>query len=124
MKVRTVGVLGRATLSDRLVENLARSAGIVLFYDPVSEFDRGDAFVHSYGVLAQLRSQAARRGRLPHHLAVCITKFDEIRVLESAQKLRVVEYELAREEFPQVPEEYPTNSSADLSDYPVQTTRD
>jgi double-GTPase-like protein len=98
-------LLGRA-LSDRLVENLARSAGIVLFFDPVSEFERGDAFVHSYGVLAQLRSQAARRGRLPHHVAVCITKFDEIRVLESAQKLRVVEYELGREEFPQVPEEY------------------
>jgi hypothetical protein len=98
-------LLGRA-LSGRLVENLARSAGIVLFFDPVSEFERGDAFVHSYGVLAQLRSQAARRGRLPHHVAVCITKFDEIRVLESAQKLRVVEYELGREEFPQVPEEY------------------
>lgn len=99
-------MFGRA-ISERFVENLANSAGIVLFYDPVSEFDRGDAFRHTYGVLAQLRSQVARRGKLPHYLAVCITKFDEIRVLESAQKLRVVDYD-PEQEFPRVPEEYAT----------------
>ena len=27
-----------------LIENLGRSAGIVLFFDPMSEFERGDAF--------------------------------------------------------------------------------
>jgi hypothetical protein len=93
-------------VSRQLVDNLASSAGIVLLFDPVSEFKEGNAFRHAYGVLAQLRSQAARRGRLPHYVAVCITKFDEIRVLESAQKLRVVEYDVEEPEFPRVPEEY------------------
>lgn len=97
-------MFGRA-MSDQLLANLANSAGIVLFYDPVSEFDRGDAFRHTYGMLAQLRSQAQRRGRLPHYVAVCITKFDEIRVFESAQKLRMLEYEPEGEEFPRVPAE-------------------
>lgn len=96
-------LFGRA-ISERFVENLARSSGIVVFYDPVTEFDRGDAFRHTYGVLAQLRSLAERRGRLPHYVAVCITKFDEIRVFESAYKLKMLELGPEAEEFPRVPE--------------------
>ena len=96
-------MFGRA-ISEQLVENLARSSGIVVFYDPVSEFDRGDAFRHTYGVLAQLRSMAQRRGRLPHYVAVCITKFDEIRVFESAYKLKMLEIGSEAEEFPRVPD--------------------
>ena len=96
---------GRAS-SKLFIDNMARSAGVVLFYDPVSEFERGDAFRHTFGVLAQLKTQVQRRGRLPHYVAVCITKFDEIRVLESAQKLRLVEYDPERLEFPRVPDEY------------------
>jgi hypothetical protein len=96
-------MFGRA-ISERLVENLARSSGIVVFYDPVSEFDRGDAFRHTYGVLAQLRSIAQVSGRLPHYVAVCITKFDEIRVFESAYKLRMLDIDSDVQEFPRVPD--------------------
>jgi hypothetical protein len=99
-------MFGRA-ISERFVDNLAGSAGIVLFFDPVSEFNHGNALRHTYGVLTQLRSQVPRHGnKLPHYVAVCITKFDEIRVLESAQKLRVVEYDTEPPEFPKVPQEY------------------
>jgi hypothetical protein len=93
-------------LSERLVANLVRSAGIVLFFDPISEIQRGDAFRHTYGVLIQLRSQAAQQGKLPHHVAVCITKFDEVPVLRSARALKVLEYDPEEHEFPRVPEEY------------------
>jgi hypothetical protein len=96
---------GRAS-SRLLIENLARSAGIVLFFDPISEFGRGDAFRHMYGVLTQLRTLLQHRGRLPHYVAVCITKFDEIPVFEAAQKLRVVEYDPYPPEFPAVPDQY------------------
>jgi hypothetical protein len=96
---------GRAS-SRALIENLARSAGIVLFFDPISEFERGDAFRHMYGVLTQLRTLTRRSGRLPHYVAVCITKFDEIPVFEAAQKLRVVEYDPYPPEFPDVPDQY------------------
>jgi hypothetical protein len=94
------------SLTDRLVSNLTGSGGIVLFFDPMREFEYGDAFRHTYGVLTALKAQAGRRGRLPHHVAVCITKFDEIKVLRSAEMLKVVQYDPEKEEFPRVSEEY------------------
>jgi len=91
-------------ISKRLTDSLSRSAGIMLFLDPVTEFNRGDAFRHTYGVLAQLRNLAQRRDKLPHYVAVCITKFDEIRVFESAYKLKMLEIGPGAEEFPRVPD--------------------
>jgi hypothetical protein len=93
------------------------SPGIVLCFDPVSEFERGDAFRHTYGVLTQLKSQLGRCGSLPHYVAVCITKFDEIRVLESAQKLKLVEYDPEPPEFPNVPDEYARGFSPGYAGY-------
>jgi hypothetical protein len=91
--------------SRQFVENLAHSAGIVLFFDPITEFTRGDAFRNMYGVLTLLRAQLRGNGRLPHWVAVCITKFDEIAVYEAARKLRIVEVDSYPPEFPRVPEE-------------------
>jgi hypothetical protein len=91
--------------SRQFVENLARSAGIVLFFDPITEFTRGDAFRNMFGVLTLLRAQLRGSGRLPHWVAVCITKFDEIAVYEAARKLRIVEVDPYPPEFPRVPDE-------------------
>jgi hypothetical protein len=108
-------LFGRA-VSEQFVENLARSAGIVLFYDPVNEFDKGDAFRHTYGVLTQLRGRAAYRGRkLPHYVAVCVTKFDDIRVFESALKLSMAEQEPEGLEFPRVSEDFAVDFFAQLT---------
>src|SRR5690242_13399330 len=63
-------------LAADLIKSLEGSAGIMLFFDPLSEHERGDAFQHLYGVLTLLRSLAVGQGKLPHHVAVCITKFD------------------------------------------------
>ncbi len=91
--------------SRQFVENLARSAGIVLFFDPITEFARGDAFSNMFGVLTLLRSQLRGNGKLPHWVAVCITKFDEIAVYEAARKLRIIEVDPNPPEFPTVPDE-------------------
>jgi hypothetical protein len=93
-------------LSENLIASLAGSAGIMLFFDPQSEVERGDAFQHLYGVLTLLRSQAASHGKLPHHVAVCITKFDSIPVFRSAHALRVLAYDPDGPQFPYVPEEF------------------
>lgn len=93
-------------LSQNLVASMANSAGIMLFFDPLSEFERGDAFQHMYGVLTELRRQAAHQGKLPHYVAFCITKFDAIPVFRSAQALRVVVYDPDEPQFPRIPEEY------------------
>jgi hypothetical protein len=94
-----------ADQSTLFTDNLAHSAGIVLFFDPITEFTRGDAFRNMYGVLTLLRSQLRGNGRLPHWVAVCITKFDEIAVYEAASKLRILEIDPYPPEFPRVPDE-------------------
>jgi energy-coupling factor transporter ATP-binding protein EcfA2 len=78
-----------------LIEDIAKSSGIVYIFDPMREFAEGDAFDHTYGMLIQLaRYQAAQPGwmggRLPHYVAVCVTKFDEVAVYEAARKLNMI----------------------------------
>lgn len=90
--------------SRQLLESLSRSAGIVIFFDPLLEAERGEAFQHLYGVLTLLRSQSPA-GKLPHYVAFCINKFDAVPVFRSAQALRVVLYD-ERDGTPFVPEEY------------------
>jgi hypothetical protein len=96
-------VYGRA-ITQQFVDNLENSTGIVFFYDPIREFEHGDSFRHTFGVLAQLDAQMKRRGKLPHHVAVCVTKFDEQRVFDAAARMRMVEYDDAPPGFPRVPE--------------------
>lgn len=91
--------------SRQFVDNLAHSAGIVLFFDPITEFARGDAFRNMFGVLTLLRAQLRGVGRLPHFVAICITKFDEIAVYEAARKLRIIEVDPYPPEFPRVPDD-------------------
>jgi hypothetical protein len=79
-------------LRGELLENVARSRGIVYIFDPIEEFNKGNAFDHTFGLVAQLARRLDEEsgsidGKLPHHVAVCITKFDEIKVFETARKL-------------------------------------
>jgi hypothetical protein len=92
-------------LGDRLIRDLANSAGIIFLFDPITEFERGDAFSYTYGVMVQLLRMLGREGRLPHFVAVCITKFDEIRVLGSAEKWNLVDVDKSELEFPRVADE-------------------
>lgn len=78
-----------------LIDRLEQSRGIVFIFDPIRESEIGDTFDHTFGVLTQLAqrmvgSQEFSGGRLPHHVAVCITKFDEIRVFRTAEKLNLL----------------------------------
>jgi energy-coupling factor transporter ATP-binding protein EcfA2 len=90
------GELGRADqigLADRkkLIEHLARSRGILYMFDPIREFKTGDAYQRTSSLLRELMGEASNEpdfdGRLPHHLAVCVTKLDEPRVFKTAQEL-------------------------------------
>lgn len=82
----------------RLIGNLADANAIIFMFDPIREFEKGDAFETTNGLLHQLKRQAASAdhgfyGRLPQHVAVCVTKFDEPRVLDTAARLRLLEYD-------------------------------
>ena len=84
-------------LHDRidLIDSLARGRGIVFLFDPIREHAYGDTFDHTFGVLAQLAQRMVgsadfSNGRLPHYIAVCVTKFDEARVLKTAERLSLL----------------------------------
>ncbi|MGJ6964287.1 hypothetical protein ACSDR0_20475 [Streptosporangium sp. G11] len=86
---------GAGTSQQDLLHNLVHSRGIVFLFDPIRENEDGDAFEYLYGALAQLAEQVIAGsemtdGRLPHYLAVCITKFDDFKVLETAKRLRLL----------------------------------
>jgi len=94
--------------SDALIDAMERSAGIVFFFDPIREFDLGDSFDHVFGVLTRLSRRVQDRmaeGRLPHRVAVCITKFDDLQVFESARRLDLLAVSDDPEELPRVPDE-------------------
>lgn len=75
---------------DELIERLARCRGILYMFDPTREAatpggSRGDAFYQVIR-LAQIIDDAERGSRLPHYLAVCVTKLDEPSVYETARE--------------------------------------
>jgi hypothetical protein len=74
-----------------LMEHLNMCDGIVLLIDPIRERATGDAFAYFNRTLlriTQLKYGQGDRapGRLPQHLAVCITKFDEPEVYSMARR--------------------------------------
>ena len=76
---------------EQLVDHVAKSRGILYMFDPIREFNRGDAYDKTYSLLMDLIAAVAEDpdfdGRLPHHVAVCVTKFDDPRVFKTAESL-------------------------------------
>jgi GTPase SAR1 family protein len=98
------GSPGRA----ELVRRLASSTGIVLCYDPIREFETGTSFDYALGLLAELSHelQDLPGARLPHYVAVCVTKFDDLRLVKTAEALRILEVDPdTPESSPRVPDE-------------------
>ncbi|WP_030455002.1 ATP-binding protein [Herbidospora cretacea] len=97
---------GAEERQEELMANLTQSRGIVFLFDPIREFEVGDAYDHLHGPLNRLAEKMLESnefigGKLPHHIAVCITKFDDPRVLQTAQKRGLIELD-DRHRFPRV----------------------
>lgn len=106
-KGELVGLKLDSSQRAELVDSLVKSKGIIYIFDPTREFDKGDAYDHTFGMLVQLTRRLYEEtgdgyGKLPHHLAVCVTKFDELPVHETAEKLGLVVHSDDRHEFPRV----------------------
>ncbi len=75
---------------DDMMDYLAGCDGVLLLIDPVREQEFGDAHKYFQGTLlriAQRRLAAMPPGsRLPHHVAVCISKFDHPDVYQFARR--------------------------------------
>ncbi|MBE1530708.1 hypothetical protein [Actinomadura algeriensis] len=91
-----------------MLQSLTKSRGIVYLFDPIREFKVGDAYKSLDGMLARLAQRmlnaedAPADGRLPHHVAVCTTKFDEVRVLQTAEHLGLLDYDADEHGCPRV----------------------
>lgn len=77
-----------------LIEHLAHSNGIILFIDPVIKLIEEEAFSYLHSILAELAARliaadALADGYLPHYVAICVTKFDDPRVLAAAKRMNV-----------------------------------
>jgi hypothetical protein len=95
-----------AGLGTQLLASMADSGGLIIFFDPLTEMEHGHSFQHLYGALTVLLSQVGSDGKLPHHVAVCITKFDSIPVFRSARALRMIQRAPEGQRFPHIPERY------------------
>jgi hypothetical protein len=78
---------------DELIDRLARSEAILYVFDPIREFEVGDAYERFSRACSRLGRIMSRHnasfGKLPHHLAVCINKFDEPRVYQTAKQFGI-----------------------------------
>jgi hypothetical protein len=76
-------------------EIAARTEGILIMFDPIRELERRDAFTMIDDFLRRVTwefkpGSSSGSEKLPHHVAVCVTKFDDARVLDAATRLKLV----------------------------------
>ncbi|MEV0544350.1 hypothetical protein [Nocardia salmonicida] len=73
---------------DELLDHLQMCQGILFLFDPGRDARQGDAFRFMYPVLEKLAQRVKAGGysgaRLPHRIAVCVTKLDDPFVYKTA----------------------------------------
>ncbi len=105
-----LGRVDRIGLTERneLIKQLGDSCGILYMFDPIREFTHGDAFERTDSLLSELMGVVAQDpgfdGKLPHHLAVCVTKLDDPRVFRTAHDLGMLVPDDNKWGFPRVDE--------------------
>lgn len=97
---------------EALVSSLVTSRGLIYMFDPDRESLVGDAFKHLDSALNEVAAQMLAGneyadGRLPHYIAICITKYDDPRVWSLADQWGFTEPDLSDElRIPRVTEEH------------------
>lgn len=73
------------------IDHLSESAGLIYLFDPTREAANSTSFAFLNGTLARMSRKCLEEGRmdgpyLPHHISVCLTKFDDPEVFERARR--------------------------------------
>jgi hypothetical protein len=80
---------GAVSSGDDVMDQLASCDGLLLLFDPVQEWQAGDAYEYFQGTLLELAQRRMMGGapgsRMPQHVAVCVTKFDHPDVYRRAK---------------------------------------
>jgi energy-coupling factor transporter ATP-binding protein EcfA2 len=98
--------------AESVMDQLSGCNGLVLLFDPTREWEEGDMFNYFQGTLLEIaqrrmmgRTEAG--GRLPHYVAVCVTKFDHPDVYRRARRLGYRSFSPYDPHlFPRVPDEF------------------
>ncbi|MEU5180715.1 hypothetical protein [Streptomyces longwoodensis] len=75
--------------AEESIEHLATSSGLLYLFDPTTEAEKNESFAYLNGTLTRLARRCADRLEgpyLPHHISVCMTKFDDPEVFERARR--------------------------------------
>lgn len=105
---------------EELIDSLATCDGILYLFDPIREWKVGDAYRYFHRTFLRVAQRAMQSGRLvdtrlPHHLAVCVTKFDEPKVYLTARERGYLTYDMADPYlFPRVHEDAAEDLFRDL----------
>ncbi|MET9037703.1 hypothetical protein [Streptomyces mirabilis] len=95
----------------QLVGHLARAQGLIYLFDPVGDAEEAtESFTYLQATLTQLHAKVRDRGelvdgRLPHHVSVCIAKFDHPDVFRPAVEAGWVVQDTVGPQLPRVPSE-------------------
>ncbi|AZQ38078.1 hypothetical protein EJ357_35315 [Streptomyces cyaneochromogenes] len=93
----------------QLVAHLARSQGLIYLFDPIGDAEEATgSFTYLQATLTQLTAMVRDRGelvkgRLPHHVSVCIAKFDHPDVFRPAVEAGWVVQDTVGSQLPRVP---------------------
>jgi hypothetical protein len=90
---------------EQLTRYLASAHGVLYMFDPTGEDAYGAFSPLLHRLQSRLRAagQLTRAGRLPHSVAVCMTKFDDPRVFERARGRNLVQQDTTGARTPRVP---------------------
>jgi hypothetical protein len=97
------------TLVDDVIDHFVASQGLVYLFDPILDAEqRLQSFDFFYATLqtvyARVRAAGGLvRNRLPHHVAVCVTKFDDPEIFDPAARAGWVAQQPTGSRLPVVP---------------------
>ena len=81
-------------VASEALRHLTDAEGLIFLFDPIRERERRDSSNYVNNTIAELSARYLNRGNakphLPHHVAVCVTKFDHPRVFQQARELGFV----------------------------------
>jgi hypothetical protein len=86
--------LGNGNEIPEVANYLANCQGLLLLIDPIRERELGDAHEYFHGTLLRIaqRVELPPGQRLPHYVAVCVTKFDDPSVFRFARDNEFLSY--------------------------------
>lgn len=91
------------------LDHLAGAQGLIYLFDPLTERNKRTAAAYLNRTLTELSHRISQEGRtigpyLPHHISVCVTKFDDPKLFQQARQAGFVNY--GRDGMPRVLDEH------------------